>query len=421
MSGWTSRTLAGLAAWLALTLVLAGPAWSQALPMFSDTGPEAVEHGQQAGYPPSPKGTRPAQGFLVGYHTRMDTLYPHNVVHRAAAPSPLKRAAAPLSVSYTFKDQTYSISDYLDRQHTTGLLVARGDTILFEQYRYARTDRDRFLSQSMAKSVTAMLVGIAAADGAIRSIDQPAADYVPDLAGTAYGQTSIRHLLQMASGVRYTERYDGQDDHATLGRALFGPNNPGAARALAQFNQREAEPGTRFRYASAETEVLGLVVMGATGMPMARYLETRLWQPMGAEADATWIVDTRGQELGYCCLSAVLRDWARLGLVLAHDGAWNGRQIIPRDWLMRASTESVPPLPAGEVRRTTGYGFQLWLLPGNRRQFTLRGIHGQLIYVDPALKLVMVHTAVRPRPAGDPGLTAETSALWYAIMRSQGG
>lgn len=417
MSAWISRLVLGL------VVLVAGlsPASAEAVAVFSPTGYDAIANGSEAGYPPPPPGVRPSGGFLVGYHSRVGELARHNVVSRAPGASVLRRAPAELTVRYGFRDQTYTIGDYLDRHPVTGLLIALGDTIHFEHYRYARTDRDRFVSQSMAKTVTAMLIGIAVSEGAIRSIDQTAAEYVPDLSGTAYGQTLIRHLLLMASGVRWSERYDGNDDNAKLGRGLFGQNGPGAARVLAQFAERDAEPGTQFRYASAETEVLGLVLTGATRMPVARYLETRIWQPMGAESDATWMTDRQGQEATYCCLSAVLRDWARFGLLLAHDGAWNGKQIIPRAWVLEATTTSIPPVPPGQARTRIGYGYQTWLQPGVRRQFSLRGIHGQVILVDPGLKLVMVHTAARPRPSGDTEAGAELAALWNAVVTRMGG
>lgn len=396
-----------------IMLLAATPAWAQ---VFSPTGPDAAAYGAEAGYSPGPRGGRPAQGFLVGYLSRFDSLHAHNTVRAGPIAAPLRRSPAAFEVNYTFQGKTRSIADYLERHPTTGLLIARGDTILLEHYRYARTDRDRMLSQSMAKTITAMLVGIAVRDGTIRSIDDQAAVYVPGLSGTAYGQTSIRDLLHMASGVRYLETYDGNDDQAKLARGLFGSYNLGAARVLAQFDTREAEPGTRFHYASAETEVLGLVVMGATGMKLSRFLEIQIWQPMGAEANATWVTDTRGQEAGYCCFSAVLRDWARFGLLLAHDGTWNGRQIIPRQWLLDATTIAAPFL--GAVRPGTGYGYQTWVITGPRRQFVLLGIHGQALYVDPTARLVLVHTAARVKPTGNPE-AAELGALWRAVVAAQ--
>ena len=190
----------------------------------------------------------------------------------------------------------------------------------------------------MAKTVTSMLVGIAIEEGRIRSIDDRPSEYVPALAGTAYGATPIRHLLTMSSGVRFREDYSGRDDVAQLVADTFRGVGPGGPPAVTAYNERDAAPGTRFAYASAETQVLGLVVRAAVGRPVAAYLSEKIWQPMGAEADASWLIDRTGQESTYCCLNAVLRDYGRLGLLLASDGRVGDRQVIPKAWLAAATT-----------------------------------------------------------------------------------
>ena len=311
--------------------------------------------------------------------------------------------------------------DYLNRQPTTGLLIARDDTILYEHYQYARSEHDRFLSQSMAKTITAMLIGIAAADGSIKSIDDEVATYVTGLAGTEYGKTPIRALLHMSSGVEFKETYDGQDDVARLGRDLFGQPGKDPVVSVAQFNTRVAPPDTQWHYASSETEILGLILRRVTGKPVADYLSEKIWQPIGAEADASWATDGTGQEVTFCCFNAVLRDYARFGRLLAHDGAWNGREVIPRQWLMDATTvrSSDAHLAPGVATKYYGYGYQVWLLPGADRRFVLLGIRGQMIFVDPATKLVMVHTAVRAKPV-DLAASAETVALWIAVVDQLG-
>src|ERR1051326_1405985 len=258
------------------------------------------------------------------------------------------------------------------------------------------------LSQSMAKTITAMLMGIAVQDGAIRSIDQPASDYVPGLAGTEYGKTPIRALLHMASGVAFNEVYDAPGDNRHLSEMLFSRAAPGPARALATFNTREVPPDTRFHYAGSETEVLGLVLTAAVKMPLPDYLASRIWRPIGAEADADWTIDASGQETAFCCITAVVRDWARVGMMMANDGAWNGQQIVPKQWVLDATTVQAPFLAPGVATRYRGYGYQTWLLPGPRREFALLGIHGQRIYVDPAAKLLLVQTAVSVKASGDP-------------------
>ena len=189
----------------------------------------------------------------------------------------------------------------------------------------------------------------------------------------------------------------------------------GGVEAVTPFNVRAASSGTRFYYASVETQVLGLVLRSAVGRPVADYLQEKIWEPMGAEADATWLIDRAGQEAACCCLNAVLRDYARLGLLLAHDGHWRGRQIIPAAWIEDATRVR----PGQPQPGTGGYGYQVWIFSGERRMFALRGIRGQAIFVDPASRLVMVHTAVR-KQARDPG-DREANALWRSIVRELGG
>jgi CubicO group peptidase (beta-lactamase class C family) len=194
----------------------------------------------------------------------------------------------------------------------------------------------------------------------------------------------------------------------------------GGVSAVTRYNERLVPSGTRFSYASVETHVLGLVLRAAVGRPVAAYLEEKIWQPIGAEADATWLVDEAGQEAAYCCLNAVLRDYARLGLLLAHGGAWHGRQLIPAAWVREATTvrPDQPHLRPGTATSVFGYGYQTWLAPGERGVFVLFGVRGQAIYVDPRSKLVLVHTAVRKR-AVDPG-GRELGALWQAAVRTLG-
>jgi CubicO group peptidase (beta-lactamase class C family) len=273
----------------------------------------------------------------------------------------------------------------------------------------------------MAKTITGMLIGIATNDGVIKSIDDDVATYVTALAGTEYGRTPIRALLHMSSGGDFEERYDGQDDIARLGRDLFGRPGKDPAVSLAQFNTRVAPPDTQWHYASSETEILGLVLRSVTGKSVADFLSEKIWQRIGTEADASWAMDGTGQEVTFCCFNAVLRDYARFGRLLANDGVWNGREVIPRQWLIDATTVSSNEahLAPGVATKYYGYGYQVWLLPGAERQFVLLGIRGQMIFVDPATKLVMVHTAVRPN-AVDRTASAETIALWLAVVDQLG-
>ena len=386
-------------------------------PRFDQSGPDADEFGAREGYPVGDRTTFFRVPFLVGSQSHQDEIFPSRLVRRAVRPSPLARAASEPTLRYEYQGRTFGLDDYLARNPATGLLVARGDTIYVERYQYARTDRDRFTSWSMAKTVTSMLIGIAIAEGRIRSVDDPAATYLPALAGTEYGRTPLRHLLQMSSGVRFVEEYRPGDDVSRLANDTFRQAAAGGVGAVTPFNERAVPAGTKFSYASVETEVLGLVLAAAVGRSVSEYLQEKIWQPIGAEADATWIIDRSGQEVTFCCLNAVLRDYARLGLLLAHDGNWRGRQIVPAAWVQDA-TSVRPDQPYLRPRTATpffGYGYQTWIFPGDRRMFAFLGVRGQAIYVDPASRLVMVTTAVRRLPR-DPGV-AETIALWRAVVR----
>ena len=402
------------------TIAAAKPSQA-AKPRFAEGGPDAEDYGASQGYPIGDRATFNRIPFLIGSHSHLDQIFEGRLVRRSTTPSPLARAASEPAVRYEYQGQTFTLDDYLARNPATGILVARGDTILIERYQYARHDRHRFTSWSMAKTVTSMLVGIAIAEGHIHSVDDPAAAYVPALADTEYGRTSLRHLLQMSSGVRFVEEYSGQDDITRLAADTFRQVGPGGVEAVTPFNVRMAPPGTRFYYASAETQVLGLVLRNAVGRPVADYLQEKIWERMGAEADATWLIDRAGQEATYCCLNAVLRDYARLGLLLAHDGHWRGRQIIPAAWIEEATRVhpgQPQPKATNPYAATNGYGYQVWILPGERRMFALRGIRGQAIYIDPTSRLVMVHTAVR-KQARDPGIR-EANALWQSLVRELG-
>jgi CubicO group peptidase (beta-lactamase class C family) len=395
-------------------LAIAAPAVGQ--PVFAPSGPNAAAHGAEQGFPVGTWHDFHSLPNLVGSYSHLDQIFRARPVLRPSLPSELRRAPNEPPLRYDSPlGPSSTVDDYLGRVEATGLLLARDDTILVERYQYGRTDRHRFTSWSMAKTVTSMLIGIALAEGKIGSVEDLAESYLPELKGTQYGATTLRHLLTMSSGVQFREVYDGKDDSMQLGRDTFAPVGIGGLAGVQRYNERAAPAGTRFSYASAETEVLGLVLERATGRPLADYLSEKIWQPIGAEADASWLIDSQGKELGYCCLNAVLRDYARLGLLLAHDGNWRGRQLIPAQWLADATV--VRPgdghlKPSGGF---FGYGYQVWILPGERRQFVLRGIRGQVLFVDPAARLVMVQTSVRPA-FRDLTSDAETLALWRAAV-----
>ena len=381
-------------------------------------GPDMARYADALGhYPRADRSNWWRPSHSVDSFSRLDEVFPSAISAAPTNAAPWRRAAVEPAISYDGTARLgagrFGLDGYLARNPTTGLLIAKDNEILVERYQYGRTDRHRLTSFSMAKTVIAMMIGLAVQEGRIRSIEETAATYVPALSGTEYGATPIRHLLTMSSGVAFREEYDGADDSARLSALTIRGQSAGGAAVPRHFNQRIAPPGQRWYYASAETFVLALVLRQAIGRSIAEYFSEKIWRPLGAEAPAAWLVDASGLEVGYMGFNAVLRDYGRLGMMLARGGEAQGRQIIPRAWFTDMTRAHFSPSATG---RYYGYGFQTWVFPEMNGSFALLGVRGQTLFVDPAKRLILVHTAVRP-DARDPG-GAETGALWRGVLRA---
>jgi CubicO group peptidase (beta-lactamase class C family) len=377
--------------------------------------------GKAAGYPIG----KPANWFFdesvrVGSFSRLDSFLPYYTLQKTTSPLPLPKAANEPKLTYRFEQQTHPIDDFLAHQRVTGLLVIKDGEILTERYQYDRTAEDRFVSHSMAKSIVSLAIGMALTENKIASLDDTVAKYVPDLAGNPYGETTIRNILRMASGVPFKEVYDGNDDNSKFNRIRLTQDSITALRA---FPTREAEQGTQFHYASNQTVVLTLLLRAVTGTSLSEYLTPRLWQPMGAEADATWIKTRDGTESGAGNFNAILRDYGRLGILLANDGLAGDKQIVPKEYLFDATDWHRQPdaFKPGKATPYFGYGYQFWLFPGEKRRFALLGVYGQSIFVDPELKLVLVITAAAKNASvGKEPFARERDALWRGIVGEYG-
>jgi CubicO group peptidase (beta-lactamase class C family) len=395
-----------------LLLALASPAIA---------APDEELLGKSAGYP---IGTRATwfydEGVRVGSFSNVEKILPHYTLKRAATPLPLPKAASEPRIEYRFDKQDFSLDDFLAHQRVTGFLLIKDGQVLAERYQYDRTAGSHFVSHSMAKSIVSLAVGMALTEGKIASLDDTVAKYVPKLAGNPYGETTIRNILRMASGVPFSEVYDGNDDQAKFNRIRFSQNS---IAALRQFTTREVEQGTRFHYASNQTVVLTLVLQAVTGTTLSEYLTPRLWQPMGAEDDATWVKTKDGTESGSGNFNAVLRDYGRLGILLANDGQADGKQVVPKEYLLDATDWHRQP-EAFRPNKATGYfgyGYQFWLYPGEKRRFALLGVYGQSVFVDPELKLVMVITAAAKNASvGKEPFARERDALWRGVIKQYG-
>lgn len=424
------RLLTGLA--ITGLCALAPPLQAQeAIHQSRAGGPNAPSLGQAQGYPSCVRALVEASCRVGTWSGGLGTEL-RSPVQPSATPWPLHDHPAPPPVRWRWGLLSQSIGDYMDATQTTGLLILQNDQIVAEHYQYDRQPGMPMRSFSMAKTFTAMLVGIALDKGLIRSLDDKALDYWPEIAASAYGQTTLRNLLRMASGVPFRELYTwtADDDNWVWGQVLYHPRNANQPQRIEEYlvarKQREAEQGQRFHYASIETEILGRVLRRATGQSIAQLTEAWLWQPMGAEHPAHWQrSSTDGAEGTAGSFNASLRDYGRFGLLLAHDGQRGEHRIIPRTYVLEATDAQKQP-PAFRPRVATpfmGYGYQTWLLPYKTRTFALQGIHGQTIYVQPDSKIVMVQTAVHTAASGrqDARPYQYRQALWEGVLKSLGG
>ncbi len=376
-------------------------------PVLSPDGPDAAAYGAAEKYPVGSMENAFEKKYMVGSFSHFDSVFPAQTVLPDSKAWKFERPATATEITYAHAGNRYALKDYLAHLPITGLLIAQDDRILFEGYQYGRTPEERFTSQSMVKTIVGMLAGIAISEHAIGSVNDVAAKYVSELKGSNYGRVTVRDLLHMSSGVAC------KADESAEGKITL---------AMLTRDCKQAVPeGTRFQYSAADSEVLGLIVGRATGVTLAKYLQERIWRKIGTAAKATWTMDASGQETPFCCFNATLRDYARFARLLTNDGAWNGTQLIARQWLAEATSvkKSDAQLLPGESTPFFGYGYQVWIFPGERRMFALIGANGQRIFVDPQSKLILVQTAVMEK-AVDPARDAETIGLWLSLVHQYG-
>lgn len=394
-------------------------------------GPDAERLGMKQGYPVCAQAlTRPE--CRVGTWSANEKVAASSLVSPSDDPMPLPRWQDAPAISYRWGFSSKTLDDFMADTKTTGLMVIKDGRVVAERYQYGRQPDMRFRSFSMAKTFTAMLVGIAHGKGLIRSLDDKAADYWPEIAPSAYGQTTLRNLLRMSSGVPFRELYTWtpDDDIWLWGRVLFLPENRNRPEKIAEYlntkTTREVEQGQRFKYATIETEILGRVLSRAAGMSITQITQEWLWKPMGAETEARWLLAGADQGEGTGgSFNATLRDYARFGVLLANDGLRGHAQIIPREFLLDATDAARQPA-AFRPRHATpgmGYGYQTWIAPFKERTFALQGIHGQHIMVQPKSGIVMVQTSVNDQPSGrqDGRPYQMRDALWMGVLKSLGG
>lgn len=268
---------------------------------------------------------------------------------------------------------------------TTAFLIVKDNRIIYEKY-YKGYEKDSISNSfSAAKSIVSLLVGIALDEGSIRSINAPAGDYLPEFSQGPAAQVTIRDVLTMSSGIEWDESYSSLFSVTT--KSYFGNDLDGLVRGLKVIEI----PGRRFNYQSGSTQMLGLIVMKATGKTLSEYASEKLWRPLGAGKAALWSLDRKdGTEKAFCCFNSTARDFARIGQLVLNGGTFAGKRVVSAEYIRQATS------PAAWLTDDAGkpvdfYGYQFWIM--HHRGLTIpmaRGILGQYIIIIPQKKAVIV-------------------------------
>lgn len=338
---------------------------------------------------------------IVANFSGMDRLFHHRAME-AGSPSPLPEGPP--------AEMPEGYERWLEDRAVTGIVVLDQGQIVHERYLLGTGPEDLRISWSVAKSALSLLMGILHHDGTIADLDAPVSDYAPALATSAYQGATIRQVMQMASGVAFDEDYlDYNSDINRMGRvlALGGAMDDFSA---GQTTQRGAA-GADWQYVSIDTHVLSMVIRGATGRSITDLMEEHLFIPLGFERAPYYVTDGHGVEFVLGGLNLTTRDYARLGQMVAQGGEWQGRRIVPAEWITESTTASAP---GGAL-----YGYQWWLpdnpVPG---EFYARGVYGQFLWIDQNRNVVIAVNSA-DRAFRQPGVMDSNIALFRAIARNQ--
>ncbi len=348
----------------------------------------------------------------VNTFRHIDRVFPSATVPRGSKVAPLARSPRQLAdISFESAGQQLRLADYIRLNRVTGLLVLKNGRIALERYELGNTPTTRWVSFSVVKSITSTLAGAALKDGLISSLEDPVTKYLPKLRGSGYDGTTVRNILQMASGVRWNEAYADPSSDRRRMLNLQNSQKPGALLAFMATLPSAHPPGTYWHYNTGETYVLGALVRAAVNRSLSQYLSEKIWSTFGMEEDATWWTESPGGvEFGGSGFAATLRDYARFGEFVLEGGKSGNKQVVPEGWFPDAGQ----PKRVGD--HLVPYGFMWWSEPGGA--FRAYGIFGQSIYINPKQHVVIAVWSAQEKPTG--AAQADDVAFYQGVMQALG-
>ncbi|MDP5290887.1 serine hydrolase [Oceanimonas sp. CHS3-5] len=410
---FTGRATAGL-----LCTLLALPAFSQpaAAPLSAkDSDPNTL--GWMQGFPPpAEKRLRAADGSFFEFPAlrysvaHMREFMPTVAVSRGlGAPVPLGYRLDPLIDKLRFipwgSSEPMTFADAFDRNYTDGLIVLHRGEVVYERYAGALKEDGQHAAMSVTKSVTGLLAAVLVAEGKLDDT-QRVTEYVPELKDSAFGDATVRQLMDMTTGLQYSENYADPNAEVWQYSAAGSPwpKPEGYTGPVGYFEyltgvQKQGEHGAAFGYKTVNSDALGWVIARVSGQSVAELLSNRIWRRLGMEQGAYYQVDELGTPFAGGGLSAGLRDMARFGELVRNKGRWQGEQLIPAaaiDDIQRGGSKDAFARAGYDKLKGWSYRNMWWMTHNANGAFAARGVHGQTIYIDPAAEMVLVRFASHP-------------------------
>lgn len=267
-----------------------------------------------------------------------------------------------------------------DFDHNLAFVVIKNDSILFEHYAEDYSSERIVTTFSVSKSIISMLIGVAIDEGKINSLQDPIVNYLPKLDKDEFGKITIEHLLKHTSGIRFKERYVNPFNN-DVARFYYGKDVDKAIRKLSI----EHDPGQSFHYHSANTQLLGLILIEATSQSIAKYFEDKIWSQIGTENKASWSTyEKQNIEKAFCCFNSSTSDLAKFGKLLINRGNWNGQQLIPESWIDKTHERDIDN---GSI-----WGYQYHMILGLKKynDFMAQGLYDQYLYMMPEKDIIIV-------------------------------
>lgn len=313
----------------------------------------------------------------------------------------------------------------LEENYTDGIIVLHRGTVVYERYFGVLTPEGQHGAMSVTKTFVGTLAALLVAEGALDP-QRKVADYVPELAESAFGSATVRQLMDMTTGIRFSEDYANPQAevwaHAAAGNPLPKPADYQGPRSYYEFLvtvKPEGKHGDAFHYRTANTDALGWVLARVSGKNLAELLSDRIWKRLGAEQDAYMSVDSSGTPFAGGGLNTGLRDLARFGEMVRNNGRYNGQQILPATLVadIRQGGNREHFAQAGYAQlQGWSYRNMWWVTHNGHGAFMARGVHGQALYIDPKAEMVIARFASHP-VAGNAAIDPTSLPAYEALAR----